>query len=357
MANVVVNSSNIVTRYAAKVIAQAEKLEVLRPLIGEMGNADAFCYRPGDEHKNGLYWNIPLRKAITTAALEDGATYEGQGQKSIMSTTTITANERGQVFGGFDTWEELQTVVPLRETHASEASAWGAYDFDYKGITRLVLATATLPAKDSRSTSQYNVWYAGSAQGWDSVQVGDLISPSEISKAKRYFSGFRGIRPALIGPGRYGYILILPNEATLNLQLHGDYVSALKQVLPRSEEHIFFKGHGLNPWGYWDGVYLVEDQRPVYGGSDATFLTTESIAEGDFLKFEGLFLGAQAFSYAEWKPMSWYERIWDHNRKFEVSVNSVFGFAKNVINLGTLNSVSARDYGLGYFVAAATAIA
>jgi hypothetical protein len=356
MPNVVVNTDEIVTRYATKVVAQSEKLEVLRPLIGGESDANACCFRPGDEHKNGKIWNIPLRKAVTTAALEDGATYEGQGQKSILSTTQITANERGQVFGGFDTFEELQTVVPLRETHAQEAGSWAAYDFDYKGISQLLLATTSLPVKTARTASQYNVWYCGTAQGWGSVQAGDLISPTEISKCKRYMAGYRGIRPLQIASGRFGYIMIIPNEATLELQLHGDYHKALADVLPRDEDHIFFRGHGLNPWGYWDGVYLVEDMRPVYGGSDATFLTTAAIDEGNYIKYEGLFLGAQAFSFAEWKDMTWYERIWDHNRKFEVSVNSVIGFAKNVINLGTLASPSNRDYGLGYFVGAAKAI-
>ena len=146
MTNVSVNTGNIVARYAAKVIALAEKMEVFRPLVGKSGDKDAFCYRPGDEHQKGKTWAVPLRNVITTAALEDGATYEAQAQPIIYSTTTITANERGQVFGGFTDWEEMQTLVNLREDHADEAGSWYAQDFDGKAFSQLQLAVTTLPS-------------------------------------------------------------------------------------------------------------------------------------------------------------------------------------------------------------------
>jgi hypothetical protein len=360
MTNVSVNTSNIVARYSAKVIARAEKLEVLRPLVGKTGDKDAFCYRPGDEHQKGKTWAVPLRNVVTTAALEDGASYEGNGQPVIMSTTTITANERGQVFGGFTDWEELQTVVNLREEHSDEAGSWYAQDFDGKGISQLVLAVTSLPSRaDSKlAATQYNAYYCGDAASWDLIDASHKISPNEISRAKRFYAGKRGIRPAMIGGGKMGYILILPTEATLDLQVHGDFQKALALVLPRDEDHIFFTGHGLNPWGYWDGVYIVEDQRPVYGGTDGTFLTTDltSLAESNAIKYEGLFLGAQAFAFAEWKPITWFERVYEHGRKLELSVHSTYGFAKTVMQTGAIAGTTYRDYGLGYFLGAATAI-
>jgi hypothetical protein len=360
MTNVSVNTANIVARYSAKVIARAEKLEVLRPLVGKTGDKNAFCYRPGDENKNGKTWQVPLRNVVTTAALEDGATYEGQAQPVIMSSTTITANERGQVFGGFTKWEELQTIVNLREEHSNEAGQWYAQDFDGKGISQLVLATASLPSRsDSKlAATQYNVWYCGDAAGWDTIDQTHKITPNEISKAKRFFAGKRGIRPAQIAAGRMGFILILPTEATLDLQVQQDFHKALADVLPRDEEHIFFKGHGLNPWGYWDGVYIVEDQRPVYGGTDGTFLTTDldSLAEAGAIKYEGLFLGAQSFAFAEWDPIVWFERVYDHGRKLELSVSSTYGFAKTVMQTGAIAGTTYRDYGLGYFCGSASAI-
>jgi hypothetical protein len=359
--NVSVNTGNIVARYAAKVIALAEKMEVFRPLVGKSGDKDAFCYRPGDEHQKGKTWAVPLRNVITTAALEDGATYEAQAQPIIYSTTTITANERGQVFGGFTDWEEMQTLVNLREDHADEAGSWYAQDFDGKAFSQLQLAVTTLPSlADSKlAATQYNVHYCGSPTGWDTIDAGCKITPTEISKAKRFMQAKRRIRPAKISPGRFGYILILPTEATLDLQVHGDFQKALANALPRDEDHVFFKGRGLNPWGYWDGVYICEDMRPVYGGTDGTFLLTDltSLAEAGLIKYEGIFLGAQGFAYAEWKPISWFERVYDHGRKFEMSVHSTYGFIKTVMQTGAIAGTTYRDYGIGYFCGAATAIA
>src|SRR4030042_1180199 len=147
MSNVVVNTANIVTHYSAKVIAQAETYEMFRPLIGKPGDKNAIIFQPPENWADGKTCRVPLRKAVTTAALEDGADYEGQGQKSLMSETDITANERGQVFGSIGTFEELQTVVNLRDEHADEAAQWWAQDFDGKFFTQMSLAVGSLPAK------------------------------------------------------------------------------------------------------------------------------------------------------------------------------------------------------------------
>ena len=357
MANVVINSTSEVRLYEDRIIAQVENESFFTPLVGEMSDMNSIIYKPDKMHQHGATWTVPLRKAVTTAALEDGATYEGQGQKTIVSTTDISVNERGQVFGGFDTFEEIKTLLPLREMHYQEAAQWHVQDFDKKAFATLALATGSIPTKANRDTSQYNVEFAGDAISWDGLDASHKITAKSISRLRKYMQGKRGIRPARLGSGMPGFILIVPTEATYSLaQEDTDYQAKLKDALPRSEDHVFFKGNGLNPWGMYDGVIIVEDNRPVYGGTDTTFLTTATDTEGGFMKFEGLFLGAQALAYAEWKRITWFERIWDHGRKFEVSVNRMLGFAKPVINLGTLGSTSNRDYGMGYFCSTASLV-
>lgn len=349
MANVVVNTANVATAYSSRVIAQAELMEVMRPLIGKEDNKNSFIYKAPEKFRKGGTCRVPLRKAVTTAALEDGATYEGQGQKSLMSETDITLNERGQVFGGFSTYEERQTVVNLREEHTQEAEYWWAQDFDKHIIEAIDLATTSLPAQAGRAASQYNVYYCGHADGWDSMDETHKITGQEISRAKLYFMQQRGIRPAEIAPGYNGFILFLTGEATLALGWEEKFRTELVNALPRNEDHIFMKGRGLNPWGYWDGVYIISDIRPVYGSTDFTFLQTENVTDGDFQRFEGIFLGAQGIAFHEWKPVTWFERVWDHGRKYEVSVSGEWAVAKTVIDLNaTLGGGTDRDYGIGY---------
>lgn len=353
MANVVINSTSEVRLYESRIIAQIEQNSFWAPIIGEESDMDSFIYKPGEMHKHGRYWTVPLRKAVTDSALEDGATFEGTGVKSIVSTSDIEVNERGLVFGGFDTFEEIKTILDLREIHYQEAQSWATQDFDGKGFSVAALALASLPAKSARSTSQYNVEYAGDAASWDGMDLSHQITAKAISRCKKYMQK-RGIRPARLGAGKYGYMLIVPTEATYALsQEDVRFQDALKQALPRSEDHVLFKGHGFNPWGAWDGVLIVEDLRPVYGGSDGTFLLTEEETQAEFIRFEGIFMGAQAMAYAEWQPITWFERIWDHGRKFEVSVDRMFGFVKPAVNLNTLASPLPRDYGMGYLCATA----
>lgn len=357
MANVIINSTSEVRLYEDKIIAQMESNSFFAPMIGEKNDDNAFIYRPDEMYKKGRYWTVPLRKAVTDDAIEDGGTFEGQGKKSIVSTVDIEINERGQVFGGQTTFEELKTILNLREIHYQEAWQWAVQDHDKKIFSAAVLATSSLPSRSARSTSQYNVEYLGRASSWDDMSDASLITAKGISRAKNYFQTYRGIRPANIAPGRQAFILILPSEACHQLQNEDeDFQNALAMTLPRSEDHIFFKGHGLNPWGAWDGVVIVEDKRPVYGGTDKTFLTTEFPDDADYMKFQGLFMGAQGLGYAEWMDITWFERLWDHNRKFEVSVDRAFGAVKTVINLGTLTVPSNRDYGIGYLCGTALRI-
>jgi len=351
MANISVNTDNIVTRYSSRVIARMEELRVFQPLIGKKGDKNSFIYIPPDEYKDnsGKYCNVPLLKGSTASALEDGATYENAGTAVILSTSQIVANERGQVWQGPTHYERIQSVVDFREEITNDAASWFAADFDKNIITKI-------SKNPSSFTSQNNVYYCGGVDSWADLDQSCGITPEDISKAKRYFAK-RGIRPGLVGPNKYGYILILPSEAIVDLKYKEKYWDALISALPRSEDNTIFKGSALNPFGYWDGVYLVEDLRPVYGGETGTFLITEEVSESGILKYEGLFLGAQGIAYAEWLPITWYERIYDHNRKFEISVRSIYGVVKTAINLGTLNSESKRDYGIGYFCGTAPLLA
>lgn len=348
MANVVINSTSEVRLYAAKVIAQVENLSFFMPMVGKVSDKSAFIYKPDKMHQKGKTWTVPLRKAVTTAALLDGATYEGQGQQSIVSTSDIVVQERGQVFGGFDDFEEVKTILNLREMHYEEAAQWSTQDFDLKAFSSINLAVGSLPTRAARAASAYNVEFEGDAPSWAGLSADHMISARGISRCKKYMQS-RGIRMADLGGGKMGYILIVNSEATFQLgQDDEKFEKALLYTLPRSNDHIFFKGHGLKPWGAWDGVVIVEDNRPVYGGTDNTFLTTET--EDAFRRTQGIFMGAQGLAYAEWKKNTWFERIFDHGRKFEVSIRRMYGFVKPAINLNTLASPSSRDYGLGYYL-------
>ncbi len=356
--NTIIPSTNEVHYWESKVIAQVEQYSFWSDLIGPMGDQNAFVYRPPEVYKKGgSGWIIPLAKAITDAAIEDGDAYEGQGKTTVLSTVEMNPNERGQVFGDVVNFEQLKTVVNLREAHWKQAADWATQDFDSKLFTVAKLATSSLPLLSARSSSQYNVEYQNDAPGWAGLDDTHKITAKGISKAKKYFMAKRGLRPADLGGGKMGFILIVPAEATLQLGTEDTkFQEALKYALPRAEDHVFFKGFGMNPWGAWDGVIIVEDTRPVYGGTYGSFLNVEQGGGDSFVKFEGLFLGAQAIAYGEWEPLTWYERIHEHGRKWEMSVRRTFGAVKPVINLGTLGSASNRDYGIGYFCATAPAI-
>ena len=353
--NVMLNSENVKTLYQTKVIVQSDPLRFWGPLIGKKGDKNAFVYVPDKRHEHGNSVVIPLRKSVTDDAITDGGTYEGQGKKPILSSVSITIHEYGQVFGGHGTYEEGQTDIDLRDECADDASEWYPANFDKNGFTTLNVTTpqATFPSLADRGSSQYNVEYGNDATSWNDLDAADKLTPKGISRMKVFFKK-RGIRPGQVSPNEKAYIYIGPSEALFDLQHHPDYKDAITDAMRRNDNHILFRGHGLNPWGMWDNVYLVEDSRPVYGGDHGTFLHVTD--EGTFIKYEGLFLGAQGIAWYERKVITWFERLWDHDRKFEVSVHSEYGFAKTVLNRGTLASPDNRDYGAGYGCFAATKI-
>jgi hypothetical protein len=352
MANSHIPSALEVTRYENQVIAQREAESFWSKLIGGEGDADALVFKSPERFKNTYTWRVPLLKAVTADALEDGADYEGQGNTLVYSYTDIVKNERGQVFGTIKEFENDKAAFDIREDAVKQAGSWHTQDFDKKLFSIATLAYASLPTKAARDTSQYNVHFCGDATSWGTITAAHKLTRKEIAKGKMYFYGKRGLRPCKVG-NFYGGVLVLPPGAAYDLYEEDSTIQEqLLHALPSSEDHQFFKGRGLNPTGYVDGVLIVTDQRPVYGGDDGSFLITQD--QSTYQRFEGLFLGAQALAYGEWKPITYFEREFQHGRNVEISVHSVYGAEKPVINLGTLNSSSNRDYGVGYIVGGCT---
>jgi len=349
MADLIINSDSERTLYSDKIIAEVEDHAFIAGLIGGENDLNSFVTRPGKTRQNGKLWRIPLRSAVTSDAIEDDGTLEGNEVAPVISTTDIVANMRSKPFGGQHRFEEIKTLLPLREELYADASQWATMDLDKAAFDKMVLASGSLPTKANRGASKYNVEFSGDATSWSGLDTSHYITAKGISRAKTYFRQ-RGLRPGRIGGGKSAFIMVIPTEAAFHLRNEDKlFQAALKDALPRSADHVFFKGNGWNPWGAWDGVILVEDMRAVYGGTNTSFLEMET--EDPFKRVECLFLGAQALGYAEWEKPNWTERLWDYNKRFGVAVSRTIGFEKPVLNRGTLASPSNREYGMGYYLA------
>lgn len=353
MANQHLNTNNIKTIFDTYVIAQVEQFSFFKKLVGEKADQNAFVYHPSDAFRTGKTWRVPLRKALSGSVIEDGGTYEGQGEKMVYSNTDLTANERGFVVGEFSDFETMQSDIDMLGEAKQALGERHIADHDEKVFSGLTLAHATLPSLSERDTSQYNVHFVTGAEDWGSIAVAHKLTRNEVVKAKMYFETVRGIRPGTWGSFT-GHILLLPSGACFDLFEEDPKIrEELLHALPADERHVLFTGRGWNPVGMIDGTMIVKDARPVYGGSDYTYLITQDMTA--YQKFEGVFMGAQGVAYAEWLPMTtWFERKYDHGRKTEISVRNIIDAEKAVVNLGTLNSASNRDYGVGYVCGACT---
>lgn len=350
-----INTSNIRTLQASKVIRQAANLVKVAKFIGKPGDDMSPIYTPLSKFEKGGYVEVPLRRVDTAARFTVGHNYEEQGDVIPFSTSQITLAARGRPFQSPGEYETMKAVIDAREQLTKDAWEWEAADIDKFLIESLRVTTpqATFPTKSNRSasTNAYNVEYLGDAEDWNTITASDTLTAQGLSRAKRYFQK-RGVRMARFG-GMSGYLVWLPIEATFDLQRDSEFKDKAMYTLPRGEDHPFWKGWGDEFFARYDGMWLFQDLRPAFGGSDTTFLYTDET--GDFMKFEGLFLGAQGVAYYKQKGPIYFERAWNHGQNFEVSVRTYDGVCKTVLNLGAINTTtSTRDYGLGYILGGAT---
>ena len=352
-----INTSAIRALQAAKVVRQAANLVKVAKFIGKPGDDTAPIYNPLSKFEKGGTVDVPLRRVDTAARFTVGHNYEEQGDVIPYSTSALTLALRGRPFQAPGEYETQKAIIDAREQLTKDQGDWEAADIDKFIIEslRVITPQATFPVRSARrpgtTTVQYLVEYLGDAADWNSITASDTLSAQGLSRAKRYFQK-NGIRMARFG-GMSGYLVWLPIEATFDLQNDEEFKTKATYTLPRGEDHPFWKGWGDEFFARYDGMWLFQDLRPAFGGDDTTFLYTDET--GDFMKFEGLFLGAQAASYYKQKGPIYFERLWNHGQNFEVSVRTYDGIVKNVLNLGAINTTTnIKDYGLGYILGAAS---
>jgi len=352
-----INTSAIRDLQTAKVVRQVANLVKVAKFIGPPGDPNWPIFTPVPSMEKAGTVQVPLRRVDTSGAVAVGSNYEEQGTVIPYSTSQLTIAERGRPFQDVGLYENMKSVIDTRAQLTMDLTDWEAADIDrfiIEGV-RVTTPQATFPARSARrpgtTTSQYLVEYLGDAGDWNGIQASDTLTAQGLSKAKRYFQK-NGVRIATFG-GKTGYLCWLPLEATFDLMSDPEFKEKANFTLPRSTEHPWWKGFGDEFFARYDNIWLFQDIRPAFGGTDTTFLYTDE--SGNFMKFEGLFLGAQAISYYKQKGPIFFERLWNHNHNFEASVTTYDGVAKNVLNLGTINTTTnIRDYGLGYIVGGAT---
>jgi len=351
-----INTSAIKALQAAKVIRQAANLVKVAKFVGKPGDDMSPIYVPLPRFEKGGTVDVPLRRVDTGSALTPGYTYEEQGDVIPFSTSKLTLALRGRPFQAPGEYETMKSVIDARAQLTKDAWEWEAADIDRFIIEGLRVTTpqSTFPERSARrptvTTSQYLVEYLGDAASWTAITAADTTTGSGLSRAKRYFQK-NGVRMARFG-GMSGYLVWLPLEATMDLQDDPEFVKKATWTLPRSEDHPFWTGFGDEFFARYDGMWLFQDLRPAFGGTDTTFLYTDE--SGDYMKYEGVFLGAQGCAYYKQKGPIYFERLWNHDQNFENSVRTYDGIVKTVLNLGAINDTSnIKDYGLGYICGAA----
>jgi len=354
-----INTSAIRTVQSAEVVRQAANLVKFSKFIGKPGDENAVIFNPLSKMEKGKYVEIPLRRVDNTDANSAGELLEQSGDVIPYSTSQITIAERVKVFQEPGLYEKMTTVIDTRKQITKDLADWEAAKLDQMLIEGIRVATpqATLPARSARrpatTTSRYLVEYLGNASDWNHITSDCGITGAGLSRAKRYFQK-NGVRPAKFG-GMSGYLLLLPIEACMDLQQDPEFQLKAKDTLPRSEDHPFWKGFGDEFFARYDGMWIFQDLRPAFGGSDTTFLYTDET--GDFMKFEGIFMGAQGVAYYKQAGPNYFERLWNHNHNFEASVSTFDGVVKTVLNLGDINdTTNIREYGVGYVCGKATKI-
>lgn len=355
-----INTTAIRDLQSAKVVRQVSNLVKVKKFVGPPGDDSWPIFSPIPQHEKAGTIQVPLRRADTVARSAVGENFEEQGAVIPFSTSAITLAMRGRPFQAPMEYETMKSIIDARAQVTKDIGDWESADVDKFIIESLRVSTpqATFPIRSARrpetTDSQYLVEYLGDSSQWNDIAVTDTLTGRGLSRAKRYFQK-NGVRMANFG-GMSGYLVWLPIEATFDLMNDPEFQAKANYTRPRSEDHPWWKGWGDEFFCRYDGMWLFQDLRPTFGGTDTTFLYTD--ISGDYVKFEGIFLGAQAASYYKQRGPIYFERYWNHNMNFEASVRTYDGICKNVLNLGAINTTSnIKDYGLGYICGSATKVA
>lgn len=248
---------------------------------------------------------IPLLMPLSGAGVVDDGQLEGNEEALQFYDFSVTVHEKAHAVKLKGKLEEQKTAIPLRK-HAKEGLATWLREAIDKAIFKALTASPT----------SQRVVFAGSATAENSISTADMFTADLIGVAKRKAQAAR-MRPVVVDGTKHFVMLINPYQAR-DLKADAKWLEAQKHANIRGEENPIFSG----ALGVYDNV-IIHEHEDV-----AITKTGASNAEVG----HALLLGAQAGAFAIAQEAEWCEKPFDYDRKFGVSVATIFGVDKSKFN-------------------------
>ncbi len=196
------------------------------------------------------------------------------------------------------------------------------------------------------STNRYYNWDASAgafvAGNTATVAADDTPSYEMLVKLKA-LAHEKFIRPIRINGGVEMFHVFMHPDAFAELKLDSDFLTNVRQGMPRADSNQLFKGTKATGGIYVDGLMIHEYRNVI----NTKGLVSGSTKWGSGNTVEGnkvLLCGAQALGYADLGMPYWVEKKFDYENQLGISVGKFCGMLKPVFHSNVDNAD--EDFGV-----------
>ncbi|MEN6423308.1 MAG: N4-gp56 family major capsid protein [Smithella sp.] len=171
-------------------------------------------------------------------------------------------------------------------------------------------------------TSCTKILYGGDATGTDSIEAGDYMTLSLISKCVTYA---KKADPAIVGPkvkgkNMAGVIVMSPDQSFDLSERDAAWAQAQREAQKRGDDNPLFTG-----------AMGIHKSVPIHDHTRISLATTWG-SGADQPGAQALFMGCGSGLIAYSKKKIWEEKTFDYNNKAGFCVGAIYGVTKLVLN-------------------------
>jgi N4-gp56 family major capsid protein len=272
------------------------------------------------ESQPGDRITFTLARQLTGAGVQGDATLEGSEEAVSFFSDDVTLDQFRNAVRLRGKMSERRTAFSQRMTAKQLLKDWLAAFIDNRIFTAL-------------STSPTRAVYGGDAVSTATIESGDILTLSLITRAKTVArKATPQIFPVQIEGGDYFLVVVSPDSMHDIKTLDPNWAQAQREAQVRGNQNPLFTGAE----GIYDGCVIRSCTRVA--------VTTNWGTGANLNGSENLFCGRQAGAYAWGNKPEWVEQAFDYANKTGFAIGAILEVTKAVFNAQDNGLIAIRTY-------------